>query len=113
MLLRDLRPRIFEIGGVGVESGLADRLDFELFLVAMVIDLTQLGGCLKRPELADVVIGAERQQHLAGRDIVSGVELNVLHDARDLKCEISTIDRPQTSDRLDLRLPLLHSRGCG
>ena len=39
LLLRDLRLGVLQVGGIGVERRLADRLDLELLLVALVGDL--------------------------------------------------------------------------
>ena len=74
LLLRHLRLRVFQIGGVGIERRLADRLHLELLLVALVGDIAQLRHRLQRLQPRDVVGGAQLEQRRALFDIVAGIE---------------------------------------
>ena len=113
LLLGNLRLGVLQVGGVGVERRLAHGLDLELLLVALIVDLAELRGRLERSELAHVVVGAQRDQDVAGRDIVSRHEADFLDDAGDLERQVRAVDGAQAADRLDARLPLLHRRHRG
>ena len=107
LLLGDLRLGVFQIGRVGVQGGLADRLDLELLEVALIGDLVQLRRRLQRFELGGVVVGAQLQQQRALFDIVSGIERDRIDDAGDFQRQVGPLHGAQTADRLDGRLPSL------
>jgi hypothetical protein len=70
---------------------LAHRLDLELLQVALTIDFAKGGGGLKLGELCNVIIGAQRRQEIAGGDVVSRMEMQLLDDPGHLECEVGSV----------------------
>src|SRR5262249_39220375 len=107
-LLGDLSFGVLQVCGISVERRLAHRPDLELLLVALLDDSARSGGGLKRFELGNIIVGAQRQKDVAGSNVVSGFEMQLLGDPGHLEREVGAVDGAKASDRLDLRLPFLY-----
>ena len=84
LLLRHLRLRVLQVGGIGVERRLADRLHLELLLVTVVSDVAQLRHRLQRMQPRDIVGGAQLEKQRAFFDIVAGIERDRIRRRRKL-----------------------------
>jgi len=109
LLLGHLGLGAAQVGGIGVEHGLADGLGFELGLVAVVGDLGKGGVGLERFEMSHIVGRAQLQQHLPRLDVVTGLELDGVDDARHFRAQIGAALGAQAADRGQLRAPFIEA----
>ena len=104
-LLGNLRLRAFQSGGVGVDHGLAHRLDRQLLLVAIIDRLGELDGSHERLQLRHVGFVVQLDQRRAFGDLLAGLEVDCGNEPRQLGREVGTAHRAKRSDRLELALP--------
>ena len=104
-LLGDLGFGAFQCRGVGVDHGLAHRLDRELLLVAIIVRFGELDRRHERLQLRHVRVVVELNQRRAFRDLLAGLEVDCGNEPRQLGREVGTAHRAQRPHRLELALP--------
>ena len=107
LLLRDQRPLVLEIGGVGIDLRFADRLGVELRLVPVVDGLRKVGGSFQRVQLRDVGIGVELRQYGACAHFVARAETDRADETGHLARHIDAAHGAWRPDGIERGLPFL------
>ena len=102
-----------QIRGIGVELRLADRLRLELHLVARVDGRGQVRRRLQGVQLRDVRVRIQLDQHRTALRLVTGLEVQGAHQARNLGGDIHAVNSAHAADRGDLGLPVRVCRDRG
>ena len=96
-----------QLRGARVEGRLAHEAGLGQFLIAAKVSARQLDCGLRFAQPCRIHTGTEIDEHLAGPNVVAGLELYLLDDARHFRRNVGPMRGPESSHRMQPRLPFL------